>query len=244
MTATAAPHAATAPKTPPLPEAKPETLGLSRPRLQAMSEAFKREIDKGTVPGVTVLVARRGQVGWFEALGKQSPAGAAPMAHEFDLPDLFDDQADRVGRHHGAGRGRPPAPQRRRRKIHPRILRPEGRAGQRRQAGAGSAQAADDGAGPAPPHLRLNVRAPGRRPRAQDLPGLAGTQPQDHQCRARRAGGELPPGLPSRRRVQLQPLHRHPRPHHRGHQRQIARGLPYRPHPRAAPDDGYRFLDG
>lgn len=67
MTATAAPHAATALKTPPLPEAKPETLGLSRLRLQAMSDAFRREIDKGTVPGVTVLVARRGQVGWFEA---------------------------------------------------------------------------------------------------------------------------------------------------------------------------------
>lgn len=80
MTATAAPHAATAPKTPPLPEAKPETLGLSRPRLQAMSDAFRREIDKGTVPGVTVLVARRGQVGWFEALGRQSPAGSTPMA--------------------------------------------------------------------------------------------------------------------------------------------------------------------
>lgn len=80
MTATAAPHAATALKTPPLPEAKPETSGLSRPRLQAMSDAFKREIDKGTVPGLTVLVARRGQVGWFEALGKQSPTGSTPMA--------------------------------------------------------------------------------------------------------------------------------------------------------------------
>src|SRR3954465_10985788 len=80
MTATTAPHAAIAPKTPGLPEAKPETLGLSRPRLQAMSDAFKREIDKGTIPGVTVLVARRGQVGWFEALGRQSPSGSAPMA--------------------------------------------------------------------------------------------------------------------------------------------------------------------
>ena len=82
MTATAAPHAATAPKTPSLPEAKPETLGLSRPSLQAMSDAFKREIDKGTVPGITVLVARRGQVGWFEAIGKQSPTGPAAMAHD------------------------------------------------------------------------------------------------------------------------------------------------------------------
>lgn len=81
-TATAAPQATTALQTPPVPDARPETLGLSRPRLQAMSDAFKREIDKGTVPGITVLVARRGQIGWFEALGKQSPAGAAPMARD------------------------------------------------------------------------------------------------------------------------------------------------------------------
>jgi CubicO group peptidase (beta-lactamase class C family) len=80
MTAqTAAKHTA-APQTPPLPEAKPETLGLSPTRLQRMSDAFRREIDKGTVPGVTVMVARRGQVGWFEALGRQSPAASAPMA--------------------------------------------------------------------------------------------------------------------------------------------------------------------
>lgn len=82
MTATATAKATIAPHTPPLPEARPETLGLSRPRLQAMSDAFKREIDKGTVPGITVLVARGGQVGWFEALGKQSPAAATAMARD------------------------------------------------------------------------------------------------------------------------------------------------------------------
>ena len=81
-TAPAAPQGTIAPHTPPLPEARPETLGLSRSRLQAMSDAFKREIDKGTVPGVTVLVARRGQIGWFEALGRQSPASGAPMARD------------------------------------------------------------------------------------------------------------------------------------------------------------------
>ncbi|MBR1172867.1 beta-lactamase family protein [Bradyrhizobium sp. KB893862 SZCCT0404] len=82
MNAQAALNPASAALTPPLPEARPETLGLSRARLQAMSDAFRREIDKGTVPGLTVLVARRGQVGWFEALGKQSPAGPAPMARD------------------------------------------------------------------------------------------------------------------------------------------------------------------
>ncbi|MBR0849354.1 beta-lactamase family protein [Bradyrhizobium diazoefficiens] len=82
MTAPATATAAITPKTPPLPEGRPETLGLSRPRLQVLSDAFRREIDKGTIPGVTVLVARKGQVGWFEALGRQSPAGSAPMARD------------------------------------------------------------------------------------------------------------------------------------------------------------------
>src|SRR6266850_1324025 len=77
---TAAKHSP-APQTSPLPHAKPESLGLSSLRLQRMSDAFKREIEKGTVPGVTVMVARRGQIGWFEALGKQSPASTTPMAH-------------------------------------------------------------------------------------------------------------------------------------------------------------------
>jgi CubicO group peptidase (beta-lactamase class C family) len=47
-----------------------------------MSDAFKREIDKGTTPGVTMMVARRGQIGWFEALGRQSPAASAPMRRD------------------------------------------------------------------------------------------------------------------------------------------------------------------
>jgi len=78
---TAARHAA-GPQTPTLPHAKPESLGLSGSRLQRMSDAFKREIDKGTLPGVTTLVARRGQIGWFEALGRQSPDASAPMARD------------------------------------------------------------------------------------------------------------------------------------------------------------------
>jgi CubicO group peptidase (beta-lactamase class C family) len=80
MTAQTAARAPTAPQTPPLPQAKPEALGLSPLRLLRMSDAFKREIDKGTLPGATVMVARRGQVGWFEALGRQGPAAATPMA--------------------------------------------------------------------------------------------------------------------------------------------------------------------
>jgi CubicO group peptidase (beta-lactamase class C family) len=77
---TAAKHAS-APQTPPLPQAKPESLGLSPVRLQRMSDAFKREIDKGTIPGATIMVARKGQIGWFDAIGRQSPQASTPMAH-------------------------------------------------------------------------------------------------------------------------------------------------------------------
>ena len=80
MTPQAAVKHSPAPQTPPLPQGKPEALGLSSIRLQRMSDAFKREIDKGTLPGMTVMVARHGQIGWFDALGRQSPQAAAPMA--------------------------------------------------------------------------------------------------------------------------------------------------------------------
>lgn len=77
---TASPAASS--KTPSLPLAKPEAIGLSSVRLQALSDTFKREVDKGTLPGATVLVARRGQIGWFDAIGRQSPLAPAPMAHD------------------------------------------------------------------------------------------------------------------------------------------------------------------
>src|ERR1700743_2928334 len=78
---TAAKHAAS-PRTPALPQAKPEAIGLSPSRFLKLSDAFKREGDKGTLPGATVMVARKGQIGWFDAIGRQSPADSRPMAHD------------------------------------------------------------------------------------------------------------------------------------------------------------------
>jgi CubicO group peptidase (beta-lactamase class C family) len=82
MTPQSAARPAPAPQTPPLPHAKPESLGFSASRLQRMSDVFQREIDKGTMPGATVMVARGGQIGWFDALGKQDPAKPAAMTRE------------------------------------------------------------------------------------------------------------------------------------------------------------------
>jgi CubicO group peptidase (beta-lactamase class C family) len=75
-------RAATHPRTPPLPEAKPDSLGLSAVRLQRASDAFKREVDKGTIPGVTLLVGRKGRIGWFDAIGRQNPTTDAAMAKD------------------------------------------------------------------------------------------------------------------------------------------------------------------
>src|SRR6476646_7228597 len=82
MNAQTAARQTSTPQTPSLPQAKPETIGLSSVRLQRVSDAFKREVDKGTLPGATVMVARRGQIGWFDAIGRQSPAAATPMAQD------------------------------------------------------------------------------------------------------------------------------------------------------------------
>jgi CubicO group peptidase (beta-lactamase class C family) len=80
MNVHATPSAANA--TPALPEARPEAIGLSPLRLARMKDAYQREIDKGTVPGVVTMVARRGQIGWFEAQGSQGPAGSPPMTRD------------------------------------------------------------------------------------------------------------------------------------------------------------------
>ena len=82
MTAQTATKPAAVPQTPPLPRAKPESLGLSPARLQRMSDAFKREVDRGTLPGATIMVARRGQIGWFDAIGRQGPDSSTPMARD------------------------------------------------------------------------------------------------------------------------------------------------------------------
>ncbi len=65
--------------TPSLPFALPEEVGLSSKRLQRLDDVLRGEIDIGRVPGTVALVARRGKVAHFEALGARDPASAAGM---------------------------------------------------------------------------------------------------------------------------------------------------------------------
>jgi CubicO group peptidase (beta-lactamase class C family) len=65
--------------TPSLPVAAPEEIGLSAARLTRLGDVLRGEIDRGRVPGAVALIARRGKLGYFEALGARDPVSAAPM---------------------------------------------------------------------------------------------------------------------------------------------------------------------
>jgi CubicO group peptidase (beta-lactamase class C family) len=62
--------------------AKPEDVGLSRERLGLMQDALAREIDDGNLPGAVTLVARRGRIVHFKAIGTRDPASGAPIERE------------------------------------------------------------------------------------------------------------------------------------------------------------------
>ncbi len=57
-------------------------VGLNPARLDALTQAFEREIETGLLPGMVALIARRGKIAYFESRGKLSPGGSAPMARD------------------------------------------------------------------------------------------------------------------------------------------------------------------
>ncbi len=63
----------------PIGQAQPEQLGFSRAKLDALTAFFKAEVAAGHVPGVIVLVQRRGQPAYFETFGVRDAATRAPM---------------------------------------------------------------------------------------------------------------------------------------------------------------------
>jgi CubicO group peptidase (beta-lactamase class C family) len=65
-----------------LPAARPDDVGLDPARLARIRDVFAREVERGRVPGVVSLVARKGRLAWFDCLGVQDPATGAPMARE------------------------------------------------------------------------------------------------------------------------------------------------------------------
>ncbi len=62
-----------------LPVCQPEDVGLSSAALGRLAAVLRDRVASGHLPGAVALVARHGKVGFFEAFGKQYPAGGAPM---------------------------------------------------------------------------------------------------------------------------------------------------------------------
>jgi len=65
-----------------LPTAPPEEVGLSSQKLTRVTQVVKAEIAKGRYPGAVALVARRGKVAYFEALGQRDPQVGTPMTKD------------------------------------------------------------------------------------------------------------------------------------------------------------------
>ena len=62
-----------------LPTARPEEVGMSSERLARIRAGMQRYVDRGMVPGVVMLVARRGRVVYFDAIGYRDIEAKAPM---------------------------------------------------------------------------------------------------------------------------------------------------------------------
>lgn len=57
----------------------PSSIGLNPSKLQDIRNGLKKDIDEGKVPGAVMLIASKGKVGFFEAVGHQTPAKKTPM---------------------------------------------------------------------------------------------------------------------------------------------------------------------
>jgi CubicO group peptidase (beta-lactamase class C family) len=66
----------------PLPRATPEDIGLSTAGLARLGRVVQDEVQRGRVPGAVALIARRGQLAYFESFGHRDPASGAPMERD------------------------------------------------------------------------------------------------------------------------------------------------------------------
>jgi CubicO group peptidase (beta-lactamase class C family) len=68
-----------------LPLTKPEQVGLSSERLARITDLLRTDVEKGRLPGAVALVARKGRIAYFEAVGFRDKAAGAPLRKD----DIF-----------------------------------------------------------------------------------------------------------------------------------------------------------
>jgi CubicO group peptidase (beta-lactamase class C family) len=65
-----------------LPTAKPEEVGLSSERLARIGAILRDDVERGRIPGVVIMVARRGKLAYVETVGFRDKAAGAPMTRD------------------------------------------------------------------------------------------------------------------------------------------------------------------
>jgi len=60
----------------------PQGSGLSAAGLARLESAIAADVERGRIPGVVMMVQRDGKLAYSKALGKQDPAGGAPMRED------------------------------------------------------------------------------------------------------------------------------------------------------------------
>ena len=66
----------------PLPEASPESVGISTERLARLTSIMQKAVDKGDLPGVVVMLARNGKLVYHKSFGMQDKAKSVPMQED------------------------------------------------------------------------------------------------------------------------------------------------------------------
>jgi len=65
--------------------AKPEQVGLSSERLARITELIRTDVENGRLPGAVAVVARKGRIAYFEAVGFRGRAAGTPLRKD----DIF-----------------------------------------------------------------------------------------------------------------------------------------------------------
>ena len=224
---------------------KPEDVGLSSAQLKRLEAATKKNIDDGLMPGAVMLVARRGKVAWVSVQGKRAADADDPM--KFDsifriysmtkpITSLVLMQLVEEGRLQVYDPVAKYLPEIGKMKVGTEVT-VDGRpatAPQRSRAG-------DDGAGPAAPHRRPDLRQP------RDVAGPQGLhRRQDRRSHGDQRGdgeaaGRRAAAVHAGRALGIQRRGRRPGPADRGADRQDADGGLQRARVRPARHGRYRF---
>ena len=95
-----------------VPTAEAETVGMSSGRLERIDRVMQAYVDRNETAGVVTLVARRGKVVHFSALGERDAESGAPMTHDSAHVGVADPPEDvvRAELPRGTDPSRPTAP--------------------------------------------------------------------------------------------------------------------------------------